>query len=248
MESVKLTGMVLSATPVGDYDKRLVILTKERGKITAFAKGAKRTNSRFLAGSRPFSFGEFTVYAGSQAYHVEEMKISAYFDELSQDVYDTYYGFYFLEVAEYFTVEGIREIETLKLLYQSLRALVNKNIPNALIRCIFELRMLVIHGEYPDFFQCRHCGSSEYLTVFSQKMEGSVCKECEKIPTDRIFYGESVLYTLQYIVSSKLEKLYTFTVKDEVLKDLQRIIGRYFTEKVHKQWKTLEILNTLITT
>lgn len=246
MNQIVLTGMVLSTAPIGEYDRRVVILTREQGKIAAFARGARKPNSPLVGAVNPFSFGEFTVYAGRSSYTIQSARITNYFAELRQDVIGAYYGFYFLEFANYYTKEANDEREMLKLLYQTLKALTNQKIPNRLIRYIFELRALCINGEGPQVFQCVNCGNKERPAVFSVKKGGLVCDECDHDIIDGMHLDNSTLYSMQYIESSKIEKLYTFVVSDKVLDQLGKVMGRYTDVYVEKRFKSLEILETLL--
>ena len=234
--------MILSATPIGEYDKRLVILTKEKGKISAFAKGARKQNSQLMGVTNPFSFGEFLLYEGRNSYNLMQASISNYFMELSADFEGAYYGFYFMEIADYYTKEYNDERDMLKLLYQSMRALTSGKIVRELVRYIFELKTLVVNGEAPEVYACANCGVGDRKMVFSSQNHGIICEECKALAQDGIAIGNSTLYTLQYIVSSSIEKLYTFTVSDEVLAHLRMILRQYMETHVDKKFKSLEIL------
>lgn len=214
-QMITVTGMVLAAYPYGDYDKRITLLTKERGKITAFARGARKQNSPLLAVCNSFVTGDFTVYEGRSSYNLMQAKARNYFHELSADFAGACYGFYFCELADYYTREASDELLMLKLLYQTLRALLRPSIPDELIRYIYELKVLVVNGECPVEFT-----------------ELAVC--------------ESTLYTLQYIAASPIEKLYTFTVSEQVLGELKGVLRRYRDLYMEGHFKSLEILEACV--
>ena len=188
-ETVKAAGMVLSAMPVGDYDKRLVILTRERGKITAFARGARRPTSVLLAASNPFVMGEFSLIEGRTAYSLIRAEVQNYFTELAMAQPEVYYGFYFLELADYYGREGMDESSMLNLLYLAVRALLNPHLDDRLVRRIFEMRAMTINGEYapeegtmsPEtLYVCRYIMTAPLQKLFTFAVTPEVQRELEQ--------------------------------------------------------------------
>ena len=153
MDTVTVNGMVLSAMPIGEYDRRIVLLTTDLGRISAFVRGARRPNSSLLAAARPFSMGIFTLHAGRDSYTVQTASIKEYFEAVSSDVTKMAYGCYFLEAAGFASEENDDGRELLNLLYFSLKALENQAIPDELVRLVYELRLFLVMGVYPQVFE-----------------------------------------------------------------------------------------------
>lgn len=236
-------GIVLSTMPMGEFDKRLVILTKEYGKISAFAKGARRQSSALLACSQPFIFGKFQIYMGRNSYTIMSVEVMEYYAKLRDNLNAVTYGFYFCEVVDYFTRENIESVSILKLIVQSLRALAKKTIDFPLIRYIFELKMMYLNGMGPQVFSCVHHRekNSDELRGFSSELGGLLCDKCYN-QKNTILICPSTIYTLQYIASTPIEKLYTFRVSNQVRDELKLIMKDYLAFHLNINFKSLEIL------
>jgi len=245
-EPVKVSGMVLSAMPIGEYDRRIVLLTSDRGKINGFARGARRPGSSMMAAAQPFVYGEFMLYEGRNSYTFVSAGSAEYFDELRKDISAVCYGSYFLELADYYSRENEDDSQILALLYLSVKALIRKQVPYPLIRCIFELRILVINGEYPDFFRCLHCGREDELSAFSAAAHGMFCSEHASMAgASAVYMNSAAVYAAQYIVSKPLTRLFAFTVSDEVQRQLRGMLDSYIRTVTDRNFRSLETLKMI---
>ena len=215
-QEITVNGIVLLAAPSGDYDRRVVLLTREYGKITAFARGARRPSSMLLSSATPFSFGRFGLYPGRDAYTLVRTEITNYFSDLKGDFDGSLYGFYFLDFASYYARENLDSAQMLNLLYVTLRALEKKQMPFDLIRYIYEIRLMVENGEYP--------------------------RDAASGPE----WSGSVRYAVAFAISAPLGKLYSFTVSESVLEELSRLQKQVRSGLIDRKLKSLDILESVV--
>ncbi len=211
----QLTGMVLSAAPSGEYDRRIVLLTKEQGKISAFARSARKTGSTLLAATVPFTFGTYYLYEGRDSYTCVSANVKNYFAKLKQDFMGAYYGFYFMEFADYYGRENLDAGDMLNLLYISLLALENEKLQDRLVRYAFEVRLMVQGGEFPQ----------------------EVTQDKNLLPASR--------YAFYYMITAPLNRLFSFSVTDEVMEEIVKTQDRIRRKYVDRTFRSLEILEAV---
>lgn len=214
----EVTGIILSSMPVGEYDRRVVILTKERGKISAFAKGARRPNSPLTGVTRSFIFGSFQMYEGRTSYTIKQANIKKYFENVLNDYDATMYACYFAQLADYYGRENLDASAMINLLYATLNAITSGRIPKKLVRSIYELKLIEINGELPDFFT-----------------EEGRQNNCPEI-------SDTALYTIQYIASSAIDRLYTFVLKENVLDEVSSIADSVRLAVIDRKMSALDML------
>lgn len=247
-EIVTLTGMILVSSPLKEYDKRIEILTREQGRIPAFAQGARKQNSALSACTVPFTFGEFQVYEGRNSYSLKSGIINSYFGSLANDYDLLCYASYFTEIARYLTRENVRADGELLLLYITFKALQAGKVPVQLIRRIFELRFMAVQGEAPGVFACVRCGNTDAYNVYMAE-GGLVCADCQKKDIQLKNYypvklSTDARYALQYIISSPFEKLYSFNLSGSVMAEVNGFMEKYLSRYLPHHFKSAEFLMT----
>jgi DNA repair protein RecO (recombination protein O) len=147
---IKLNGIIIKETDYNEYDKLLTILTREKGKISAYAFNVRRSNSKNIGKVKLFALGTFELRENNESYTLENIIIKDDFSELTNDYENVCYASYFIELADYFSYENIESEDVIDLLYFALKSLIKGAVDKKLIRRVYELKLLKYQGEYKD--------------------------------------------------------------------------------------------------
>jgi DNA repair protein RecO (recombination protein O) len=179
--TLRTEAIVLRSIRYGEADRILHLYTPDHGRLSAIAKGARRTRSRFGARLEPFFHLRMLLYEGRSDLRtvtsaetldahgpLRERAASLDAEERACDA-----------VARLFE-SGDPSPPVFHLLANELRLLDDlPSAPGAAHQLAFRLKLLVAGGFTPQLAHCASCGEGDHLSGFSGAAGGVVCGACE---------------------------------------------------------------------
>ena len=242
MKQVKVSGVVISESNMGDYDKMVTLLTPNFGKISCSARGARRNKSLLLAGTQFLCFGEYQLFKGGDSYKINSCETIEMFYNLRTDLDKLTYSSYITKIVSDVTTENQNSYNTLKLFLNTLYTISETEKDLDLVVSVFKLRLLKILGFAPNTKECVSCGEKENIMHFSIIDNGFKCFNCSKQDTGAIKISEPTKNAIKYIMISDPKKIFSFSISEEGKKELEIISGLYLNDKLDKEYKLEQLL------
>lgn len=243
-----VTGLVVRERPSGENDKLLSVLTDTNGLIEICAKGVKKANAKNASSAQAFAYGRFCIVEGKNYYILNSSEPIRIFYDIRLDMSRFALASYFCELILFTCVKNQPNKEILRLILNTLHFLSDGKKSEALLKSIFELRLMCELGMGPYLVGCCKCYKyQDVLMQFDLSVGKLFCEVC--CGNKDITYCEplnmSLLHALRFIALSDMSKIFSFRISDDRLYELSRITERYTLLHLDKKFQTLDFYKSL---
>jgi DNA repair protein RecO (recombination protein O) len=227
-------ALVLRAVDFGESDLVVHLLVPAAGRLTAIAKGARRSTRRFPGLLDLFNHLRVEVERprrGSLA-RLEHGRLIQAFMGLRTDSRRFALGCYLLELLDRLAPEGGARQDLERLFAFAVEALASLEHvqPDRRARVLLELRALAALGLRPELRRCVRCGREAAGTgpvAFNVPEGGPVCRSCERPGDAGVAVHLGTLRALERGASLPLAHMERLALPPAALEEALRLLDRF---------------------
>lgn len=238
--SFRVQSIVLRHKDWGEADRLLTLYTREKGKIRALAKGARKVTSRKAGHLEPFTYVTLQLAKGRDLLIVTQAETINAFLAIGEDLVKTGYASYVIELLDRFTYEEESGHPSLfKLLVDTLDRLEKESDAWVAVR-YYEMRLLDYTGFRPQLFECANC-EREILPedqFFSFTAGGAICPRCGLGLPNLMKISVETLKYLRHFQRSSYGDASRAQPSLEVQKEAEILMQGFFTYLLERELNT----------
>ena len=238
-------ALILRTYKLGEADKIVVFLTRDRGKKRGVAKGARRARSRYTGALEPMTRGDVAYYEREQRDLVRLNFVEPTRSPLSAASGEAlgYVG-YFAELIDEWAPEAHAD-ERLYRLGSSVTDAIAAGAPVEALARYFEYWLLRLQGVYPSIRQCPGCGGGfTDGAAMPPRDEAYVCRTCAPGTAGTRLSAEAMLF-LRSATSVAPDHLSTLALTARAARELETAHRRLISVHLDKDLKSARVLREM---
>ncbi|MGM8364612.1 DNA repair protein RecO [Virgibacillus sp. W0181] len=242
----KIEGIVLKTQDYGETHKIVTVFSNKAGKISAIARGAKKTKSRMAAVTQPFIHAQFLIYIKKGLSTIQQGEIISSFRSIREDIVKTAYAAYISELTDKLMETLSPDAFLYDQYYQTMKWIQENENDQAIIPIImYELKMYEKGGFAPITEACSMCGGHLVPYTFSIKEGGLLCSACSKTDPYALAISERAARLLSIFKTTALEKVGNISIKKENEQFFRQLLDVYYEQYGGYLLKSKKFLNQL---
>jgi DNA repair protein RecO (recombination protein O) len=233
-------AIILSKRAYGESDKIMRLFTLASGKIAAIAKGASKSQKRFMNTLEPFNHirVEYFEKQARGMVRIENADLMETGNGIETSLKKVSTAAFFVEFVDRLTKERERHDDLFHILREILRSVKHLDFAYADI-LYYELKMLETLGYIPNFYACVYCGNDvtdDKKVSFSRERGGILCPKCSRFLPHKA-YPEAVIPKVLLVKNGKT------TGKDRTFEvNAQDIMEGFMSFHLDVEFKSYRIL------
>ena len=247
----RIEAIVMHRSDMGEADRLLTVLSRERGKLRLNAKGARKVGSRKSGHVELFVRSSMLIAKGrGEIDIVSQVETRDAYRGVREDLARSTYAHYAVELIDAFAEEGSEQPELFDLLADALKWIETTSTLPLAVR-YFELQLLTQAGFQPQVIFCAAKGeplqeiAPDEFYGWSPASGGALCPDHARDRSDSSRLSLNALKVLRYALRADCAAFTALNVRDSVLGEVEQVMLRYIQFVLERKVKSVEFLNLL---
>lgn len=242
----KVEAVVVTHRDFGEADRILKAFTRELGKVTILAKGARKSGSRKAPHIEPFTHSSLVLAKGQNFWILTQAESKNAFEGIHSNLQKTGLSAYILELADQLTVEDQPDTQVYRTIVDALYQIESQTDPYV-PAYYFEIRLLDIAGFRPDLFRCVGCGKTiiQEDQYFSVTQGGIICPLCGQLGQNLLPVSHQTLKYLRFFQRSHYQKVKNLALPLSVKDEIRKIIDPYVSNITERKLNSPEFIRQM---
>ena len=241
-------AIVLRRISFGETDRIVTLLTRERGKISAIAKGSRKPISRLAGPTELMTYSRMQLATGRNLDIITQVDVKDSFPRIRSDLQKIAHATYLMELVARLTEEHERSIDLFDTLLSALYLMERPNDPEKIAH-MFELHFMKLLGYEPVLDRCLRCekpiASEEFY--FSPSLGGLACGECGPLPEDAMQVTRETVETMRLLLSAEAPEVEQMEIPTEVMDQISRVMRWFIRFHADREIKSADFLQAIRT-